>query len=81
LGEASELLLGEDQVVAHRDLEDSTMAADQLRLDAELLLDLGRQTGGAWVVVSDRAVLDGDVGRWHGSSFAVDILPAGRMDS
>jgi hypothetical protein len=40
-----------------------------LWLDAELLLDLGRQTGGAGVVVSARAVLDGDVGRWHGSSF------------
>jgi hypothetical protein len=38
-----------------------------LGFDAELLLDLVRQTGGTGVVVSDGAVLDGDVG--HDLSF------------
>jgi hypothetical protein len=58
LREAAQLFLGEDEVVSHGDLEDATAAANQLRLDAELLLDLGRQTGGTGVVVSARAVLD-----------------------
>jgi hypothetical protein len=67
LREASQLFLGEDQVVGHGDLEDATTATDQIGLDAELLLDLSRQTGGAGVVVSARAVLDGDgARRGHG---------------
>jgi len=66
LREAAQLLLGEDEVVPHDDLEDTAPAAYELRLNAELLLDLGRQTGGARVVVSARAVLDGDVSG-HGS--------------
>jgi hypothetical protein len=37
------------------------MALDQLRGDAELLLDLSRQTGGTGIVVSARTVLDGDM--------------------
>jgi hypothetical protein len=65
LRETAQLLLGEDQVVPDRDLEDASAAADELGLDAELLLDLSRQTGGAGIVVSARAVLDGDMGR-HG---------------
>jgi len=66
LREAAQLLLGKDQVVPDGDLEDASAAADELGLDAELLLDLSRQTGGAGIVVSARAVLDGDMGR-HGS--------------
>jgi hypothetical protein len=58
LGEAAELLLGEDHLVADGDLEDAARALDQLRLDAEALADVGRQTGGARVVVSGDAVLD-----------------------
>jgi hypothetical protein len=72
-GEAAQLFLGEDEVVPHGDLEDATAAANQLRLDAELLFDLSRQTGGTGVVVSARAVLDGDVGR-HGFSFHPFII-------
>jgi hypothetical protein len=60
LREAAQLFLGEDEVVSHGDFEDAPMAADQLRLDGELLLDFSRQTGGAGVVVSASAVLDGD---------------------
>jgi hypothetical protein len=69
LRETPQLLLGEQQVVAHGDLEDATTAADELGCDAELLLDLGRQTGGTGVVASTGAVLDGDVVLRHGSSF------------
>ena len=64
--EAAQLLLGEDEVVSHGDLEDPAAATDELGLDAELLLDLGRQTGGTGIIVSARAVFDGDMGR-HGS--------------
>jgi hypothetical protein len=69
LGEAAERFLGEDQVVAHGDLENATTAADELGGDAELLLDLDRQTGGTGVVASAGAILDGDVLLRHGSSF------------
>jgi hypothetical protein len=60
MGKAACLLLGEDQLVVDGDFEDSTGSLDELGLDAELLLDLLRQTGGAGVVVSDPAVLDDD---------------------
>ena len=63
LREAAHLFLGEDKVVPHGDFEDAPVAADQLRLDTELPLDFSRQTGGARVVVSTGAVLDGDVCR------------------
>jgi hypothetical protein len=60
MGEAPRLFLGEEQLVVDGDLEDPTRPLDELRFDAELLLDLLRQTGGAGVVVSDSAVLDDD---------------------
>jgi hypothetical protein len=46
LRKASDLLLREDQLVIHDDVEDATVAPDQNRLDSQLALDLGRQTGG-----------------------------------
>jgi hypothetical protein len=60
VGKAACLLLGEDQLIVDGDLEDSTGPLDELGLDAELLFDLLRQTGGAGEVVSDPAVLDDD---------------------
>jgi hypothetical protein len=60
LGETPELLLREDELVVRLDLEDPSVALDELRPGPELLLDLLRQTGGARVVVSGRAVLDAD---------------------
>jgi hypothetical protein len=60
IGETPCLFLGEEQLVVDGDLEDPTRSLDELRFDAELLLDLLRQTGGAGVVVSDPAVLDDD---------------------
>jgi len=61
LGEAAELLLGEDQLAVHADLEDAAARLDEVGLDAVLLLDLGRQTGGARLVVSNAAVLDANL--------------------
>jgi hypothetical protein len=52
------LLLGEDQLVVDGDLENASAAPDQLGLEAELAFNLRRQTGGARVVVSHRAVFD-----------------------
>jgi hypothetical protein len=57
-GEASGVVLGEDLLVIDADDEDAAAAADELRLEAELLPDLRRQTGGAREVVSDAAVVD-----------------------
>jgi hypothetical protein len=70
------LLLGEEQLVVDSDLEDSSGALDELRLDPELLLDLLRQTGGAGVVVSDAAVLDNDRGSHKPPPFGGIIPPA-----
>jgi hypothetical protein len=63
LREAAGLLLREDDLVVDRDLEHPAGSLDELGLDAELPLDLFRQTGGARIVVSDGAVLDDHVGR------------------
>jgi hypothetical protein len=52
------LLLGEEQLVVDGDLEDTAAAPDQLGLDAKPAFNLRRQTGGAGVVVSHRAVFD-----------------------
>jgi hypothetical protein len=69
LREAPELLLREDQLVAGSDLEDAAAAADEQGFQAELVLDLSRQTGGSRIVVSARAVFDGNrqaiVVGWH----------------
>jgi hypothetical protein len=60
--EAAGLLLGEEDLVVDRDLEDAPGAADELGLDVELPLEIRRQTGGAGVVVSHPAVFDPHVG-------------------
>ena len=52
IGETAELLLGEDEIAVHGDLEDPSAPLDELWLDAELLLNLVRQTGGAREVLS-----------------------------
>jgi hypothetical protein len=67
MGKAACLLLGEEQLIVDGDLEDATRSFDELGFDAELLLDLLRQTGGAGEVVSDAAVLDDD-GCGHGAA-------------
>lgn len=73
LREAAQLFLGEDQLAPDGDLEDAAVALDQLRLDAELLLDRVRQTGGAGIVISAGAVLDGNVSRHAHPPFAAPL--------
>jgi len=48
----------EDHAAVRLYVEDAVVSLDQARLDAELLLDTGRQTGGLRQVVSGYAVLD-----------------------
>ena len=77
--EPAALLLGEQEVIAEGDFETASGALDELRLEAELLPELVRQTGGARVVVSDGAVLDGE-GTGHGRPpFRPDYRTAGRI--
>jgi hypothetical protein len=59
--EAPGLVLREDESLALVDVEDAAGAAHELGIDAGLLLDLGRQTGGPGKVVSSSAVVDGDL--------------------
>jgi hypothetical protein len=54
------LCLRKDQLVVDDDVEDSAAEANDLRFESELFLDLGRQTGGPWKVVSNAAVFDRD---------------------
>jgi hypothetical protein len=60
LGKALDAVLGEHKLAVSRDIEDAAAALAKLGLYAELLLDLARQTGGAGLVASGRAVGDRD---------------------
>ena len=55
------LVLGEQDLAVDDDIELARRPRDELRVDARLLLDLGRETRGARLVVSGLAVLDRDV--------------------
>jgi hypothetical protein len=52
-----------DQLTVDFHFEDTVLALDQLGLEIESLSDIGRQTGGTGVVVSDDAVFDSHF--WH----------------
>ena len=55
-------LLRIDQLAVQRDLEDPARRAHHLDLGVgERAAQLGRQTGGAWLVVSDDAEFDAEV--------------------
>jgi hypothetical protein len=60
-GKAPDLLLREDELAVELDVEDASGALDQLRAEAQLLLQLVRQTGGAGQIVSGYAILDREV--------------------
>jgi len=49
-------MLGEDELPVHDNIKDPVAALDQLRLDAELFRDFGRQTGGLREIVSGYAI-------------------------
>ncbi len=56
---AAELTLGKDQITVEQDLIDATRRLDQLHLGVGVgLVNLGRQTGGPWLVASNTAVFD-----------------------
>ena len=59
--EAMGLVLGEDELIVHLDVEDPAVPLLELRVDAVALLQLSRQTGGRGQVVSLGAVGDPDV--------------------
>ena len=61
LGEAAGLVLGVDLLPVDDDVEDAAAPLDELRIDADLFLDSGRQTGGLGEVASLHAVLDEDL--------------------
>jgi hypothetical protein len=56
LGETPDLVLREDELSIHNNVKDAVGALDQMRLDAELIGDSGRQTGGLWKIVSGYAI-------------------------
>lgn len=56
----SDVVLAEDELAVDDDIEDAAPARDELRLDLERILDLGRQTGGTGQIVSLLAVGDLD---------------------
>jgi len=59
LREAPLLLLGEEERAVEDDLELASASLVELSLDlGSLLVDLGRQTGGPWQVVSSYALRD-----------------------
>lgn len=56
-----ELLLGKDEISIHNHLEDTPPGLDERHFDVgPFLLELGHQTGGPGLVVSDDAVFDRD---------------------
>jgi hypothetical protein len=56
---AAELSLGKDQITVEDDLVDTTGRLDQLDLGVGVgLVNLGRQTGGPWLVASNTAVFN-----------------------
>ncbi len=59
LGVASQFLLGEEQPAVHDHLEHAARRLEQLHLGVrERATELGRQTGGPGLVVSNDAVFD-----------------------
>lgn len=73
LGEASFLLLGEDDCAVQGDMEHAAMPLDQLCFESELGLDLVRQTGGSGEVASGSTVFD-DKSMIHPNSPFVRII-------
>jgi len=56
--ETPQRLFREHQVTIDDDLEDTICTLDEARRSAEFLVQLGRQPGGPWFVVSNDTVFD-----------------------
>ena len=54
-------LLGENQIPVDFHLENPSARGDEFRFHLVSIPDGARQTGGAWFVVSNLAVFDGDL--------------------
>ena len=54
-------LFGKDQFVIGNNLKDTTARGNEFGFDAQFFFDLCRQTDGLGFVVSDLAILDGDL--------------------
>ena len=74
LGEAPDLVLRKDELSIYDDIKDAIGALDQLRLDAELIGDFGRQTGSLWKIVSGYAIGNRDSHAFD-SSFRSALSP------
>jgi hypothetical protein len=78
VGEAAQLALGEEELLAVTHFEDASAPGDQAHVrhpTGEGVLDLGRQTGGALVIASRGAVLDAEV-EWLSHRSAGLLFPA-----
>ncbi len=77
LRETVELVLREDALAVDSDVEDAAATADQLDLGLGMTaLQLGLQTGGPGLVVSNAAVLDDDL---HGAISSLDRWQRDRL--
>ena len=64
LRKAGQFFFAEDQVAVDDNLEDSATTLDEADFHTIFFIQVGRQTGGLWKVVSLNAVLDADIHRW-----------------
>lgn len=75
LGETSDSSFREQELPVEFHLEDAVAALDQGGFDPKPLLQLLRQTGGSREVVSDDAILDGQLGHGGSSGRSVQQVP------
>jgi len=61
IGETPDLMFGKHQVAVHAHVEDPATASDEGGVDIEDSLEVGRQPGGSWLVISSTAIFDGNV--------------------
>jgi hypothetical protein len=68
-------MLGENELPIHLDVENAPTACDELGRDVVVLLNLGRQTGCPWFVVSTRAIGNSDDHSFLPSCIIVEVRP------
>jgi len=59
IGESPDLMFGKCENAIHVHVEDTASTLDQRGVGIKRRLQLGRQPGGSWLVVSSSAVFDG----------------------
>ena len=68
LGKPVEGLLGKQELAVDFYLENSSAGGDEFRINLEFIAEFACQTGGAWFVISNLTVFDGD---FHENPFLV----------